>query len=57
MKATLLNRVQRYTMALFFLIIVIVLMMAATLGVEKFGNTLLHNTDVTMKPHGEKIDL
>ena len=48
---------KRYGMALVFLLLVVVLMIFGTMGVKSFGDKMLEDTDVTMKPRGEKIEL
>ena len=48
---------KRYSLALVFLLFVILLMVAGTFGVTKFGNKMLENTGVEMKPRGEKLKL
>jgi hypothetical protein len=53
------KRFKRYGLALLFLLLVIILMLLGTLGVEDFGDHLLKDSHIntTMKPKGERIDL
>ena len=46
-------------MAIVFLLLVIILMLFGTLGVEDFGNHLLKDSHINtiMKPKGEKLPL
>lgn len=48
---------KRYFVALIFLVLVIFLMLIGTLGVKKFGDKMLEDSDTQMKPRGEKIIL
>ena len=52
-----LSILKRYSLALVFLTFVILLMVLGTLGVTKFGDKMLEDTGVEMKPRGEKIKL
>ncbi|MDY0234327.1 MAG: hypothetical protein RBS11_09875 [Sulfurimonas sp.] len=47
---------KRYSMALTFLFLVIVLMIAGTMGVMKFGDMMIQDTGLEMKPRGESIN-
>ena len=40
---------KRYSMAIFFLLLIVVLMLAATLGVKSFGDKMFEETQVKMK--------
>ncbi len=51
------NRLKRYALAMLFLFIVVVLMLLGTLGVEKFGEKMFEDSNITMKPKGERIGL
>lgn len=51
------NRLRRYAMAFFLLFVVVVLMLLATLGVEKFGAKMFEEHNITIKPKGERIAL
>ncbi len=42
-------------MALFFLLLVIFLMILGTMGVMNFGNSMVNDIGVEMKPRGENI--
>jgi len=47
---------KRYALALFFLLVVILLMLIGTLGVKKFGDEMFENANITITPVGEKIN-
>jgi len=47
---------KRYAMALVFLFLVIVLMIAGTMGVMKFGDKMIKDTGLEMKPRGERLN-
>ncbi|EHP29961.1 hypothetical protein SMGD1_1437 [Sulfurimonas gotlandica GD1] len=49
---------KRYSLALLFLLIVVVLMLAGTMGVMSFGDKMLKDSGVEMepmKPRGEDL--
>ncbi len=46
---------KRYSMALVFLAVVVVLMLAGTMGVMSFGNSMVQEMGIEMKPRGEDI--
>lgn len=48
---------KRYSIALFFLLLVAGLMILGTMGVKQFGDKMLESTDTQMKPRGEKVNL
>ncbi len=48
---------KQYSMALIFLVLVIVLMILGTLAVTKFGDKMIEDTGLEMKPRGEKLKL
>ena len=48
---------KRYSLALVFLILVIFLMLLGTLGVKTFGDKMLEDTGVEMKPRGQKVNI
>ncbi len=48
---------KRYSMALLFLLLVIILMLIGTLGVKSFGDHLFKDANITIKPKGERIVL
>jgi len=48
---------KRYSLALIFLLLVILLMLAGTLGVKSFGDHLFEDANITIKPEGERIQL
>jgi len=50
------NILKRYSIALLFLALVAVLMALGTLGVTKFGNQMIADTDMHMKPRGESLN-
>ena len=52
-----LNILKRYSMAFVFLLLVVLLMVIGTLAVTKFGNKMIEDTNVEMKPRGEEIKL
>jgi len=52
-----LNILKRYSMAAVFLLLVVFLMVIGTLAVTKFGNKMIEDTGVQMKPRGEEIKL
>lgn len=47
---------KRYSMALIFLFLVIFLMIIGTMGVTKFGNEMIKDTGLEMKPRGESLN-
>ena len=47
---------KRYSLALIFLLLVVFLMILGTMGVKNFGDTMLEETGVQMKPRGERIN-
>jgi len=47
---------KRYSMALLFLSLVILLMIVATLLVKNFGDKMLENTDLKIRPVGERVN-
>ncbi len=51
MKATL----KRYGLAIVFLLAISLLMLLATLGVEKLGSKMFEGTGIDMKPRGENL--
>ncbi|MCX6051647.1 MAG: hypothetical protein NTZ60_03955 [Campylobacterales bacterium] len=57
MKLIMLEILKRYSMALFFLLIIAFLMLIGTLGVKSFGDMMMKDMDVEMKPRGERIAL
>ncbi len=57
MKVMMLEILKRYSMALFFLLIVAFLMLIGTLGVKSFGDMMFKDMDVQMKPRGERVAL
>ena len=46
---------KRYSMAFIFLFIVVALMLAGTMGVMSFGNSMVKEMGVDMKPRGEDL--
>ena len=46
---------KRYGMALIFLFLVILLMVLGTMGVMSFGDSMVKDIGVEMKPRGENI--
>ncbi len=46
---------KRYGMALVFLFIVVFLMILGTMGVMSFGDSMVKDIGVEMKPRGENI--
>ena len=52
-----LSSLKRYSMALFLLLIVIIMMLAGTLGVKSFGDKMFKDANITIKPKGERIEL
>lgn len=46
---------KRYGMALVFLCLIVLLMILGTMGVEKFGKSMVHDIGIEMKPRGENI--
>ena len=48
--------IKRYSMAIVFLIIVIVLMLVGTLGVMSFGNKMVNDIGIEMNPRGEELN-
>ena len=47
---------KRYSMAIIFLLVVVVLMLVGTLGVMSFGNKMIHDIGVEMQPRGEELN-
>lgn len=47
---------KRYGMALVFLLLVIFLMILGTMGVMSFGDSMVKDIGVEMKPRGEKVN-
>ena len=47
---------KRYSMALIFLVVVVVLMLVGTLGVMSFGNKMVNDIGLEMKPRGEELN-
>ena len=49
---------KRYSLAIGFLLVVVLLMLGATLGVSSFADTMFEDVkEVEMKPRGEKLEL
>ena len=49
---------KRYSLALGFLVLIVLLMLVATLGVNNFADTMFEDVkEVQMKPRGEKLEL
>jgi len=46
---------KRYGMAIIFLFIVVFLMILGTMGVMSFGDSMVHDIGIEMKPRGENI--
>jgi len=46
---------KRYAMAFVFLLLVVVLMLLGTMGVMKFGNSMVEDIGAEMKPRGEDM--
>lgn len=46
---------KRYAMALVFLLIVVLLMLLGTMGVMSFGNSMVKDIGIEMKPRGEDM--
>ena len=47
---------KRYSMALFFLLLVVFLMVLGTWGVKSFGDKMFEDSGIKMQPRGEKIN-
>jgi len=47
---------KRYSMALFFLFLVTLLMILGTWGVTMFGEKMFEETGAVMHPRGEKVN-
>jgi len=47
---------KRYGMALFFLLLVVVLMLLGTMAVTSLGKKMLSESNVSMSPRGEKVN-
>lgn len=47
---------KRYSMAIVFLVIVVVLMLVGTLGVMSFGNKMINDIGLEMNPRGEELN-
>ena len=51
-----LSILKRYSMALLFLLLVVVLMIFGTMGVMSFGESMVHDIGgAEMKPRGEEL--
>jgi len=48
--------IKRYSLALVFLFLVVLLMLLGTIGVKMFGDKMLEDTDMIMKPRGESVN-
>jgi len=48
---------KRYSLAIFFLLFVIIMMLVFTLGVERFGDKLLEDANITVMPTSQKVNL
>ena len=48
--------IKRYSLALFFLLLVVLLMLLGTIGVKMFGDKMLEDTDMIMQPRGERVN-
>jgi len=46
---------KRYGMALFFLLLVVLLMIGGTMGVKSFGDAMFEESGIVMTPRGERI--
>jgi len=46
---------KRYSLALVFLLVVVVLMLIGTMGVMSFGNSMVKDMGIEMKPRGEDM--
>lgn len=46
---------KRYSLAFIFLAVVVVLMLAGTMGVMSFGNSMVKDMGIEMKPRGEDV--
>ena len=46
---------KRYSMAFVFLFLVVSLMIIGTMGVMSFGDKMIEDTGLVMKPRGEKL--
>jgi len=44
-------------MALVLLLLVVLMMLAGTLGVKSFGDKMFEDANITIKPQGERIKL
>lgn len=47
---------KRYGMAIVFLLLVVFLMILGTMGVTSFGENMVKDIGVEMKPRGEKVN-
>lgn len=48
---------KRYLLAILFLIFVVILMLAFTLGIERFGDQILEDANITVMPTSQKVNL
>ncbi len=46
---------KRYSMALFFLFVVVLLMLVGTMGVMSFGESMVKEMGIEMQPRGENM--
>jgi len=51
------NILKRYALAFLFLLLVVILMLASTLGVERFGDKILKDANITVLPTSKKVEL
>jgi len=48
---------KRYALAFTFLFLVVFLMLLGTLGVKMFGDKMIEDTNMIMKPRGEEVKI
>ena len=48
---------KRYSMAILFLLFVIILMLVSTLGIERFGDKMLKDANITILSTSQKVNL
>ncbi|MFK5937937.1 MAG: hypothetical protein QM497_06005 [Sulfurimonas sp.] len=48
---------KRYSLAILFLLLIIILMLIFTLGVERFGDKILEDANITVMPISQKVNL
>jgi|FLOH01.1.fsa_nt_gi hypothetical protein len=48
---------KRYSLAILFLFLVVILMLVFTFGIERFGDKILEDANITVMPISQKVNL